>query len=64
MHPPADRSAYTSERHVAWLSSWLTTMGLRDITLFCQDWGGLLGWRLPVPHDGHHHAAACVGGRK
>ena len=61
---PADRSDYTYERHVAWLSSWLTTMGLRDITLFCQDWGGLLGWRLPVPHDGPHHAAACVGPRK
>ena len=43
---PADRSDYTYERHVAWLSSWLTTMGLRDITLFCQDWGGLLGLRL------------------
>ena len=43
---PADRSDYTYERHVAWLSSWLTTMDLRDITLFCQDWGGLLGLRL------------------
>jgi haloalkane dehalogenase len=43
---PADRSDYTYERHVAWLSGWLTTMDLRDITLFCQDWGGLLGLRL------------------
>ena len=31
---------------MAWLSSWLTTMDLSDITLFCQDWGGLLGLRL------------------
>lgn len=43
---PADRSDYTYERHVAWLSDWLTTMDLRDLTLFCQDWGGLLGLRL------------------
>jgi len=43
---PADRDDYTYERHVAWLSSWLTTMDLSDITLFCQDWGGLLGLRL------------------
>ena len=43
---PADRNDYTYERHVAWLSSWLTTMDLSDITLFCQDWGGLLGLRL------------------
>ena len=42
----ADRSDYTYERHVAWLSTWLTTMDLREITLFCQDWGGLLGLRL------------------
>jgi len=43
---PADRSDFTYERHVAWLRSWLTTMDLRDVTLFCQDWGGLLGLRL------------------
>ncbi len=43
---PADRKEYTYERHVAWLSSWLTAMNLQDVTLFCQDWGGLLGLRL------------------
>jgi haloalkane dehalogenase len=43
---PADRNDYSYERHVAWLSSWLETMDLQDVTLFCQDWGGLLGLRL------------------
>jgi len=43
---PADREDYTYERHVAWLSQWLTTVDLRGVTLFCQDWGGLLGLRL------------------
>lgn len=42
----ADRSEYTYERHVQWLSNWLTTKDLRGVTLFCQDWGGLLGLRL------------------
>lgn len=42
----AERNDYTYERHVAWLSAWLTTMDLQEITLFCQDWGGLLGLRL------------------
>ena len=42
----AERNDYTYERHVAWLSKWLTTMDLQEITLFCQDWGGLLGLRL------------------
>lgn len=43
---PADREDYTYERHVAWMSAWLTANDLTDITLFCQDWGGLIGLRL------------------
>ncbi len=40
------RGDYTFERHVEWMSDWLTGLDLRDITLFCQDWGGLIGLRL------------------
>ena len=43
---PADRDDYTYERHVAWLGQWFTDLDLGDVTLFCQDWGGLLGLRL------------------
>ncbi len=43
---PASRSDYTYERHVAWMSQWLTSLDLGDVTLFCQDWGGLIGLRL------------------
>ena len=43
---PAARADYTYERHVAWMSAWLTQTDLKDITLFCQDWGGLIGLRL------------------
>ncbi len=43
---PGERSDYSYERHVAWMSDWLTQLDLRDITLFCQDWGGLIGLRL------------------
>jgi haloalkane dehalogenase len=43
---PADRADYTYERHVAWLTAWLLALDLTNITLFCQDWGGLLGLRL------------------
>ena len=43
---PAARTDYTYERHVTWMSDWLTTTNLSDITLFCQDWGGLIGLRL------------------
>lgn len=43
---PATRADYTYERHVAWMSDWLTALDLHGITLFCQDWGGLIGLRL------------------
>jgi haloalkane dehalogenase len=43
---PANRKDYTYERHVAWMSDWLIQLDLKEITLFCQDWGGLIGLRL------------------
>ena len=43
---PTDRNDYTYERHVNWMSQWLSGTGIADITLFCQDWGGLIGLRL------------------
>ncbi len=43
---PAAREDYTYERHVAWLQAWFDAQNLHGTTLFCQDWGGLLGLRL------------------
>lgn len=43
---PAERSDYTYERHLGWLRELLDQLQLNNITLFCQDWGGLLGLRL------------------
>ncbi|MEQ1753133.1 MAG: haloalkane dehalogenase [Micropepsaceae bacterium] len=43
---PTEQSDYTFERHVSWMSSWLKQTKLNNITLFCQDWGGLIGLRL------------------
>ena len=42
---PSERSDYTYARHVNWLKSFLDALDLNDITLFCQDWGGLIGLR-------------------
>lgn len=43
---PTERADYTYERHVAWMTDWLTQLDLTEITLVCQDWGGLIGLRL------------------
>jgi haloalkane dehalogenase len=47
---PTRREDYTYARHVAWMSDWLEALDLRDITLVCQDWGGLIGLRLVAAH--------------
>src|SRR5258708_30966042 len=43
---PAEQSDYTYERHVGWMSAWISALDLKAVTLFCQDWGGLIGLRL------------------
>ena len=48
---PAVRTDYTYERHVEWLRSLVFgALDLHDVTLVCQDWGGLLGLRLVGEH--------------
>lgn len=42
----SEQHDYTYERHVKWMSDWLVAQKLDRITLFCQDWGGLIGLRL------------------
>ncbi len=43
---PTAQDDYTYERHVGWMLEWLGIVDPQDVTLFCQDWGGLLGLRL------------------
>jgi haloalkane dehalogenase len=50
---PTAVSDYTYAGHVAWLRSVvLDTLDLTDITLVCQDWGGLLGIRMAMENPG------------
>ena len=43
---PARRADYTYQRHVDWMHGFVDALDLKDITLVCQDWGGLIGLRL------------------
>ena len=47
---PSKRTDYTYQRHVDWVRSFLQQLDLKDITLVCQDWGGLIGLRLVGEH--------------
>lgn len=43
---PVERTAYSYSSHVRWMSDWIQTLGIQNITLVAQDWGGLIGLRL------------------
>ncbi|TGL58860.1 haloalkane dehalogenase [Leptospira sarikeiensis] len=48
---PTDPTLYTYKNHVNWLKDFILSLDLQRITLFCQDWGGLLGLRAVYELD-------------
>jgi len=45
---PADDAVYTFDFHRGALKALIDELDLENITLVCQDWGGLLGLTLPM----------------
>lgn len=43
---PASKSDYSYLNHVLWMCAWMEALDLRHLTLFCQDWGSLIGLRM------------------
>ena len=43
---PAAANAYSYKSHVRWLRAFVEALDLRNITMVCQDWGGLVGLRV------------------
>lgn len=43
---PSRPEDYTYLRHVEWVTAWFERLNLRDVTLFVQDWGSLIGLRI------------------
>ncbi|MBJ7471050.1 MAG: haloalkane dehalogenase, partial [Solirubrobacteraceae bacterium] len=43
---PAARGDYSYQGHVDWMKAFVTQLDLTGITLFCQDWGALIGLRV------------------
>jgi haloalkane dehalogenase len=50
---PSRREDYTYQRHVDWMQSVIEQLKLKEITLVCQDWGGLIGLRLVAENPQH-----------
>ncbi|HEV3316339.1 MAG TPA: haloalkane dehalogenase, partial [Candidatus Angelobacter sp.] len=43
---PVLREDYSYQRHVDWIAAFVRTLDLDKVTLFGQDWGGLIGLRV------------------
>lgn len=43
---PAAVGDYSYQAHVNWMQAWLHALSPDNVTLFCQDWGALIGLRL------------------
>ncbi len=46
-----DASAYSYQHYVDWMKGFIKNLDLRNITLVCQDWGGLIGLRLAAENE-------------
>jgi len=43
---PAKRTDHSYQNHVDWVMQFVSELDLQNITLFCQDWGSLIGLRI------------------
>ena len=59
---PARRSDYSYAKHVDWMRRFIEALDLVDITLFCQDWGSLIGLRVAAENDARFSRIALANG--
>ena len=56
---PTRQSDFSYLHHVQWMTAWMEAIDLQNATLFCQDWGSLIGLRL-VTHAPQRFDRVCV----
>lgn len=57
---PSRKSDYTYSGHVAWMTGFVKALELTDMTLFCQDWGSLIGLRVAAENE-HRFKRVALG---
>jgi haloalkane dehalogenase len=48
---PTEKEDHTYAKHVKWISELVVRLDLQKITLFCQDWGSLIGLRVAIENQ-------------
>lgn len=59
---PTDINVFTYQKHMDWVTEFITQLGLKDLTLVCQDWGSLLGIRLAAEQEDRFDAIVVGNG--
>lgn len=59
---PVRKSDYSYARHVDWMRRFIEALGLTNITLYCQDWGSLIGLRVAAENEGRFARIALGNG--
>ncbi len=57
---PIRKKDYSFAIHVDWMRQFIESLDLKDITLFCQDWGSLIGLRVAAENE-HRFARIALG---
>ena len=57
---PSHAADFSYGNHVQWMCAWMEAVKLQDATLFCQDWGSLIGLRM-LTHSPQRFARAVLG---
>jgi haloalkane dehalogenase len=48
---PKYKEDHSYANHVRWIDKWLNQLDLHNISLFCQDWGSLIGLRVAIANQ-------------
>ncbi|OYU46780.1 MAG: haloalkane dehalogenase [Burkholderiales bacterium PBB4] len=56
---PTRAADFSYFNHVQWMAAWMEAIDLQHATLFCQDWGSLIGLRL-VTHSTYRFDRVCL----
>lgn len=48
---PTEQNDHTYRKHVEWITKWVKSLDLQKITIFCQDWGSLIGLRVAIENQ-------------
>ncbi len=59
---PTSQGDYSYAVHVDWMRQFIESLDLRNITLFCQDWGSLIGLRVAAENEGRFARIALGNG--